>query len=90
MNVSLTKELEQYVRQGVASGRYTSASEVVRKALRLLQQEERSREMREALGEAKLRELQVEAYGQPLPEDPTLESRAKVSGAAPTKSPSWT
>jgi antitoxin ParD1/3/4 len=37
MNVSLTEELEEFVQQKVSSGRYHSASEVVREALRLLQ-----------------------------------------------------
>jgi len=36
INVSLTPELEAFVRKKVDSGRYTSASEVVREALRLL------------------------------------------------------
>ena len=43
MNVSLTPELEKYISDKVASGRYTSASEVVREALRLLEREEKSR-----------------------------------------------
>ena len=43
MNVSLTKELEEFVNRKVESGRYTSASEVVREALRLLEQHETSR-----------------------------------------------
>ncbi len=34
MNVSLTPELEKYVRQKVASGLYNNASEVIREALR--------------------------------------------------------
>ncbi len=36
MNVSLTPQLEEAVRKRVESGRYNSASEVVRHALRLL------------------------------------------------------
>ena len=36
MNVSLTPELEQYIRGKVDSGLYSNASEVVREALRLL------------------------------------------------------
>jgi antitoxin ParD1/3/4 len=36
MNVSLTPELERRVAEKVESGLYTSASEVVREALRLL------------------------------------------------------
>ncbi len=38
MNVHLTPELEQLVQTRVKSGRYNSASEVVREALRLLEQ----------------------------------------------------
>ncbi|NJN17388.1 MAG: type II toxin-antitoxin system ParD family antitoxin [Oscillochloris sp.] len=38
MNVSLTPYLESLVQQYVASGRYTSASEVIREALRVLEQ----------------------------------------------------
>ena len=44
MNVSLTPELEQYIRTKVDSGRYLSASEVVREALRLLEQKEKQLE----------------------------------------------
>lgn len=44
MNVSLTTELEQVVDQKVKSGMYTSASEVVREGLRLLQQRDEMRE----------------------------------------------
>jgi antitoxin ParD1/3/4 len=36
LNVSLTPQLEELVRQKVTSGRYSSASEVVREALRLM------------------------------------------------------
>ena len=50
MNVSLTPELEQFVHDKVKSGRYLSASEVVREALRLLEERDR-------LYQAKLTEL---------------------------------
>jgi antitoxin ParD1/3/4 len=40
MNVSLTPKLEAWVRKKVASGLYTSSSEVIREALRLLRQHE--------------------------------------------------
>lgn len=40
MNISLTPELEKFVTARVDSGRYQSASEVVREALRLLEQQE--------------------------------------------------
>jgi antitoxin ParD1/3/4 len=45
-NVSLTPELEAFVDGKVASGRYRSASEVVRAALRLLDERERRTERR--------------------------------------------
>lgn len=38
MNVSLTPELERFITEQVESGRYRSASEVVRDAVRLLEQ----------------------------------------------------
>lgn len=46
MNVSLTPELERFVMRKVKSGRYTSASEVVREALRLLDEQDRARSSR--------------------------------------------
>jgi antitoxin ParD1/3/4 len=36
MNVSLTPELEKFIQDKVSSGLYTSASEVIRESLRLL------------------------------------------------------
>ncbi len=44
MNVNLTPQLEELVRSKVASGLYTSASEVVREALRLLEEQDRLRQ----------------------------------------------
>jgi antitoxin ParD1/3/4 len=43
MNVSLTSELEKFVSTKVESGRYNSASEVVREALRLLEEHDTAR-----------------------------------------------
>ena len=43
MNVNLTPQLEELVRSKVASGMYTSASEVVREALRLMDEQDRLR-----------------------------------------------
>jgi antitoxin ParD1/3/4 len=43
MNVSLTPELDKFVTGKVESGRYNSASEVVREALRLLEEHDRAR-----------------------------------------------
>lgn len=54
MNVSLTPELEQLVQAKVKSGRYLSASEVVREALRLLEERDRRFELRLAELQGKL------------------------------------
>ena len=43
MNVSLTPELEHFVQSKVENGRYNSASEGVREALRLLEEHEKMR-----------------------------------------------
>jgi antitoxin ParD1/3/4 len=53
MNVSLTPELERLVAEKVKSGMYGSASEVIREALRLLQE-------RDELRRARLEELRRE------------------------------
>jgi antitoxin ParD1/3/4 len=52
MNVSLTPELEKLVYEEVKSGRYKSASEVVREGLRLIR-------LREAKIEALRRDIQL-------------------------------
>lgn len=44
MNVSLSPELRSFVADRIASGRFSNASEVVRAALRLLEEQERRRE----------------------------------------------
>ena len=54
LNVSLTPELERFVQDRVASGRYQTASEVIREGLRLLEQQEREREATLAALKAKL------------------------------------
>jgi antitoxin ParD1/3/4 len=46
MNISLTPQLEEMIRQKVASGSYTSASEVVREALRLMELEDEIRNLK--------------------------------------------
>ena len=45
MNVHLTPQLETLVQNKVKTGRYNSASEVVREALRLFEDRERIREL---------------------------------------------
>jgi antitoxin ParD1/3/4 len=56
MNVSLTPKLEKFVKAQVKSGEFNSASEVVREALRLLQERKevhrlKLKRLREALAE---------------------------------------
>ena len=89
MNVQLTAELEQLVQNKVQSGRYNSASEVVREALRLMEhkdelrvaqmQELRSR-MDRTLGEAERGEgTDGEQFMQELIDDlDTRDARRKA------------
>jgi antitoxin ParD1/3/4 len=44
LNVSLTPELEAFVQDRVTSGRYQTASEVIREGLRLLERQEQERD----------------------------------------------
>jgi len=46
MNVNLSPQLEAMVKAKVASGLYTSASEVVREALRLMEQQDQLRSVK--------------------------------------------
>lgn len=67
MNVSLTPQLEDLVKRKVDSGLYNSASEVIREALRLMEEKDRVQEM-------KLTELRQEiqaglSSGEPTPLD---------------------
>ena len=67
MNISLTPQLEELVKKKVESGLYGSASEVMREALRLLDERDRLHAMR-------LEELRAEIKkglnsGEPTPLD---------------------
>jgi antitoxin ParD1/3/4 len=46
MNISLTPELERMVDERVKTGRYASASEVIREGLRLLEEHDQARAVR--------------------------------------------
>lgn len=48
MNVSLTPELELLIQRKVSGGRYTSASEVVREALRLMEERDQVQDLLKA------------------------------------------
>src|SRR5215216_1844616 len=77
MNVSLTPRLEAMIREKVESGMYNNASEVVREALRLLEQHDRERRLREelAIGVAQLER------GEGIPVTPELIARIKRNAA---------
>ena len=69
MNISLTPELERFIAERVQSGLYHSSSEVVREALRLLQEQqlfketklaELRREIRKGLESGPSRDLDIE------------------------------
>jgi len=51
-NVSLTAELNAFIRSQVASGQYQNASEVVRAGLRLLQRQEQRSQRKQAVSGA--------------------------------------
>lgn len=53
MNISLTPELENFLKQKVQTGLYHSSSEVVREALRLLEEKDSMRQI-------KLQQLRVD------------------------------
>ncbi|MSP43294.1 MAG: type II toxin-antitoxin system ParD family antitoxin [Alphaproteobacteria bacterium] len=70
MNINLTPQLETMVRQKVASGLYSSASEVVREALRLMEEQDQlravkleqlRRDVREGLESGSAGELDIAA-----------------------------
>jgi len=46
MNVSLTQQLEKFINKQVTSGRYQTASEVIRQGLRMMQEREREQSRR--------------------------------------------
>jgi antitoxin ParD1/3/4 len=79
MNISLDRRFERFVADAVASGRFKSASDVVREALRLLEQRE-----------ARLADLRREiaagrASGEPVAYEPKSikrRGRAALRGAA--------
>ena len=84
MNVSLTPELDNFVAGKVESGRYNSASEVVREALRLLEEHDRARNAQLAafnqeIG-ARLASLDRGEYVKPA--EARRRDRAKVPRAA--------
>ena len=81
MNISLTKEFENYVTKKVESGMYHSASEVIRDGLRLMKE-------RDELHQSRLAELRKDIAigvdqadrGQVQPFNEEITSRVKARG----------
>ena len=71
MNISLTHNLENYVKQKVDSGLYNSASEVIREGLRALQDKEIDMKIN--------RGLEQIANGETVPVDKTFVSSIMAS-----------
>lgn len=68
MNISLTPKLEGFVRTKVKTGDYNNASEVIREAVRLLQERDEDRKIELAVLKRSIRE--GEKSGAPVPWDP--------------------
>ena len=77
MNVNLTPQLEELVRSKVASGLYTSASEVVREALRLMDEQDRLREAKLAQLRSDVRQGLASESSQPWDAE-ALKSKARA------------
>jgi antitoxin ParD1/3/4 len=78
-NVHLTPELERFARECVAEGRYNNVSEVVRSALRLLQElEEQRRQFTAMLLEA---EEEADREGTFTVEEVRAEAQAIIDAA---------
>ena len=86
MNISLTEELEELVQRKVESGRYTSASEVVRAGLRLLEQEDELRETRLAAVRAEVQAGIDQAERGELLDGEEAMARVKKRAAAKKRS----
>jgi antitoxin ParD1/3/4 len=80
MNVNLTPQLEEVVRSKVASGMYTSAGEVVRETLRLMEEQDQMRAMRLDQLHADIRKGLDSGPGEPCnPEPIKRQARARCS-----------
>ena len=77
MNVNLTPQLEELVRSKVASGLYTSASEVVREALRLMDEQDRLRDAKLAQLRSDVRQGLASGSSQPWDAE-ALKSMART------------
>lgn len=66
MNISLTDDLDNFVRDAVRQGQYLSSSEVVRDALRMLRQQQEERALRLARLRADIAEGLASGPSEPL------------------------
>lgn len=82
MNVSLTRELEEFVRRKVESGRYRSATEVIRAGFRLLEQEDEHRDTRLAAIRARVEEGIAQAERGELGDGEEAVARVRNRAAA--------
>jgi antitoxin ParD1/3/4 len=84
MNINLTPQLEELVRQKVESGLYSSASEVVREALRLMEERDQFRaaklsQLRQAIQDGLDSGPAVELDGEDLKRAGRARRAAKVA-----------
>jgi len=82
MNVSLTKELEEFVRRKVESGRYSSATEVISAGFRLLEREDEFRGTRLAAIRARVEEGIAQAVRGELGDGEEAVARVRERAAA--------
>jgi antitoxin ParD1/3/4 len=84
MNVSLTPEIEALVRHKVESGRYLSASEVMREALRLLEERDKLLELRREELRKEIHKDLDSGPAEPLDRE-AVKAKARTSEAPPVK-----
>jgi antitoxin ParD1/3/4 len=77
MNVSLTPALEKLIHKKVKSGVYNNASEVVREALRLLEEHDKIKELKLAQLKAEL-QVGIDQLDQKKYSRKSLQSIAKI------------
>jgi antitoxin ParD1/3/4 len=77
MNVSLTPQLEELIKRKVATGMYGNASEVVREALRLLDERDRYQLLRTEVA-AGFEQIE---RGETIPLDMSVLKKDAVKGA---------
>jgi antitoxin ParD1/3/4 len=77
LNISLTPKLESFVKSKVRTGNYNNASEVIREALRVLQEREADRKVQ--LGALKRLIHEGEQSGEPVVWDPeAIKTKARL------------